>query len=723
MAARNMTVTLSSGRVFSSNLGCLDIELPNNNDSPLILRFGDTITSYINPELITNNGLWTKGNIHYWQGAVFSNAVESDKDVGGTPPVPGFGNTWNAPTANMPTDSTATTVLQIEILGTNTGLYNFLTVKNMSQANTLATPITPIRYDVNWQGSPVAKPDNRYSIDFFGFGQAAGNARGRFNDGRYGSSFPIDTNPQTVSSVNMVAYVWPNTNISDITANDPSAQYASGQRVFFSWSITGVPSGFTTQVTVKFGVADNPSSSTGSWVTMDNVTQASEGFVNVDITYGGYKASIDSPVRNKSFQFTVFPKGGASTQPDIEIPEGTYGIITRDASNRQGMTTATEVITRLRAYKNTSGDGQQESDGSGPENSYPTPSGSNGNNSFLVWQGRGGGSSQADAIPPACWVDGTTQKTAKSNGNRDGLVSLLQIRDDAGVGKADYGIVIKNTTYGEFMLDSASVAYGVTKMYNCESLGGAWLDGNYSNKTANYLYKEITLTEPIPRQEGAPLLAVNSSKNDFLFAPQAIHNPNNNTYEKFRVFKLKGTTGNITVAQLTSSQEVLPPLDQGSYGIEIYTDESKIVWTSRWRCVMVSDVVPCRFETPGGPTTKGQYDLRTGYDGVIPPSKSSGTIEEVTPVGVEEPVNTRPLNPAKTYLLGGAHSGEVWYNPGSSGGSKAGGGYFRPCIRINSTTNVTRAMIRIENTTGDANATRQGQSFHPEGNFVLLKID
>lgn len=300
---------------------------------------------------------------------------------------------------------------------------------------------------------------------------------------------------------------------------------------------------------------------------------------------------------------------------------------------------------------------------------------------------------------------------------------------------AGYGFKITNGN-NDTVVDEDSIIYGVREVIP--------LNPSLSTQTlyqASYIYLlYIELVQGrYPGAAGIPIPAISCSKSITLMPPTLLSTKwPDGSYRTVVCYMSKGVTitGNYNLAMLVSSDIATPEYYGGSasaYGLRIYNSSSSVIWDSGWRQAIVNNIIPANQFTDGV-NQNGSYDVTTGYDGVTAPLATTAEDEfDLQSVGeIKTVTSLNDMDPANTYVIGPSVSASVNYymgwisDPESGFTGYGGGGKHLPGIKITSFTSATLDMFRYANgpvppTTGDR-AQRVPTSYHPEGNFILLRI-
>ena len=315
-------------------------------------------------------------------------------------------------------------------------------------------------------------------------------------------------------------------------------------------------------------------------------------------------------------------------------------------------------------------------------------------------------------------------------------VTVAQYKGNTIGETSSFGFQVRNGN-NDAVIDEHSIVYGVREIIA--------LNPSASNQTlaesdtTSFLY--VTLTQGrYPASGGLPIPAISSSKSVVLMPPTitGVKHPDG-SYKTVICYIPKGITinGNYNLAMLVSSDNETPSYFGGSepdYGIEIYNTSDEVIWHSGWRQAIVNNVVSANQFT-AGTNQNGTYDVTTGYDGVLAPlSTEDDTLDSLLnsraqTVGIS---SLNQMDPANTYLIGTTNTGNVayykgrFYNPEFGIDQQAGGGMHKPGIRITSTTSASITMYRYRDgpnaPTSSDYGTRVSTSYHPEGDFVLVRI-
>jgi hypothetical protein len=303
-----------------------------------------------------------------------------------------------------------------------------------------------------------------------------------------------------------------------------------------------------------------------------------------------------------------------------------------------------------------------------------------------------------------------------------------------------YGFQILNGE-NNAVIDQNSVVYGVKEVIALDPILSTQI--LYQNDHAFFLYVQLVQGR-YPASGGLPLPAISSSKSTYLVPPTLVNTkwPDGSYKEVVCYIPKSGAiTGFYNLAMLVASNTATPSYYGGSaptHGAQVFSATGALVWDSAWRQAVVNNVIPANQFT-AGVTQNGQWDVTTGYDGVLPPAEGGTApypefyLGNMNSSGQTRAVSSlNDMDPANTYLAGSCLAGNVRYYmgfyrvPEFNTEGYAGGGIHKPAIKITSFNTATVTMYRYGDgpypPTEADRIQRHSSSLHPEGNFVLFRI-
>lgn len=359
-------------------------------------------------------------------------------------------------------------------------------------------------------------------------------------------------------------------------------------------------------------------------------------------------------------------------------------------------------------------------------------------NSVILLEGDNSSPSTAGSKSiPATFVTGGNGnihvRIAKVTVAQSVRATVLQYSGETiGGNSTSYGIKIKNGN-NDTVIDESSTVYCVKEIVDIDaSQSNQTL---YQNSSTYFIY--LTLTQGrYPGSSGPPIPAIRCSSSNLIIPPQilGIKHSDGSYKTVFMLFPKNVPLSNYQLALLVPQDATTPEYYGGSadqYGMAIRNSSGVATWRSDWRQAIVNNVIPANQFTQGT-NQNGDYDVTTGYDGVLPPYSTLSDFEAVL-ASRDTTVPLTGLNemdPANSFVSGNLASANIEYFGGRwldfefGTDISSGGGVHKLAFRIDGFTTGSLATYRYRDGSTDTTnyGGRSDRSHHPEGNLIIFRI-